>query len=159
MGYVDNDDASNTSYNNVASGLGTGDVQSAIDALASSVSVGLKNYNVVTVVPFMSSAAVDTPVTGFSVTPVSGTYALFASVQSTAGGGGQSLDLSIGKAGTVIADSKRTIVSPSGLHISSLTTFTISQFNGSQLAQVYINPNGAANTITNRSFLLLRLGA
>jgi hypothetical protein len=156
MGYVDNDDASNTSYNNVASGLGTGDVQSAIDALASSVSVGLKNYNVVTV---MSSAAVDTPVTGFSVTPVSGTYALFASVQSTAGGGGQSLDLSIGKAGTVIADSKRTIVSPSGLHISSLTTFTISQFNGSQLAQVYINPNGAANTITNRSFLLLRLGA
>ena len=33
MGYIDDDDASNISYNNTTSGLGLGDVQSAIDAV------------------------------------------------------------------------------------------------------------------------------
>jgi hypothetical protein len=151
--------AASLPYDNSVTGFGTGDIQSAFDSLVNLTAGGLKNYTSVSSTTFSSSANANTAITGFSVTPDSGTYACFCSVQTTGTGSGATYSLSIGQGGTVIADSIRTGAVPAGAHVSSLSTLTIAQFNGSQVAQGFINPNGSSLTISNRSLLLIRLGA
>jgi hypothetical protein len=158
LGYVDDYDASNVAFNTSPSGLGTGDVQSAINALAASVAGGIQNYNIISSTPFASSAMVDTLITGMTITPVSGTYAVMYNAENTGSGSGASLNCIIYKAGTLIADSLRKAASPAGTHEFTSATQTVAQFNGTQACDVRINPNGTACTVNQRSLLLIRLG-
>lgn len=150
--------ASSVPYDNTTSGYGTGDTQSAIDALAVALAGGIVNYNVISSTNFSSSAAADTLITGMTVTPAAGTYAVFFNAENTAAGSGAALWVTVYKAGSAIADSLRKAASPAGTHEFSTSTQTIVQFNGSQTCDIRINPNGNSMTVNQRSLLLIRLG-
>ena len=150
--------ASSVPYDNSVSGYGTGDVQTALDGLANALAGGIQNYNLISSTSFSTTANGDTLITGFSLTPASGTYAVLYNAENQAGGSGQSLYCTIYKAGVAIADSLRKAASPAGTHEFSNSTQTVSQFNGSQTCDVRINPNGQTVTTFQRSLLLIRLG-
>ncbi len=150
--------ASSVPYDNSVSGLAFGDVQSVIDYLTAAAASGIQNYNIISSTAFASTANVDTFVTGITVTPASGTYAILLNASSTGTGSGQQMDCSIFKGGTLIADSKRSVVTPAGSHIVILSTLTVTSFNGSQACQMYVNPNGSSQTVNQRSMLLIKLG-
>lgn len=124
----------------------------------SAISAGIQNYNVVSSTIFTSNAAVDTLITGMTITPVAGTYAIWFNGQITGTGSGQQTDVTLYNGGSAIADSKRSGLSPAGTHIYQLNTQTVSQFNGTNACAVYVNPNSNSDTITGRSLLLIRLG-
>lgn len=150
--------ASSLPYDNTVSGITATDVQGALDYLTTVTAAGVQNYNIISSTPFTSSANVDTFVTGMTITPMSGTYAVWFNCSETATGSGQQMDCTIYKAGAAISDSKRSVVGSAGAHISILATMTIAQFSGSQTCQVWINPNANSQTVNQRSMLLIRLG-
>jgi len=124
-----------------------------------SIAGGLISYNVISNTDFSSSASVDTLITGMSVTPQSGTYSIWYNAQNTGSGSGQQLDCTIYSGASPITDSKRSNLSTSGGHIFQNSTQTIKSFNGSTACSIYINPNGNSMTVSQRSMLLIRLGA
>jgi hypothetical protein len=122
------------------------------------VASGVVSYNIVSSTNFTSSANVDTLITGMTVTPQAGTYAIWYNAQNTATGSGQQLDVTLYKGASAITDSKRTNLSTSGSHIFQNSTMTIAQFDGATACQVEVNPNGNSITVGQRSLLLIRLG-
>lgn len=123
------------------------------------VASGVVTYNVVSSVNFATSAAVDTLITGMTVTPQAGTYGIWYNAQNTGTGSGQQLDCTIYKGGSAITDSLRSNLSTSGTHIFQNSTMTIAQFDGTQACDIRVDANGNSMTIGQRSMLLIRLGA
>jgi hypothetical protein len=150
--------AASVPYDNTTSGYGTGDVQTAIDALAVALAGGIANYNVVSSTAFATSANSDTIITGMTVTPLSGTYAIWYNAENTGSGSGQSLYVTIYKAGVAVSDSLRKSASPAGTHEFTTVTMTIAQFNGSQACDVRVNANATSVVINQKSLLMIRLG-
>lgn len=119
---------------------------------------GIVSYNIVSSTNFSSSANVDTLITGMTVIPAAGTYAVWYNAENTGTGSGQQLDCTIYNNGSAVTDSKRLNLSTSGSHIFQNSTMTISQFNGTGACEIRVNPNGNSFTVGVRSMLLIRLG-
>jgi hypothetical protein len=124
----------------------------------SATATGILNYNVVSSTNFATSANVDTLITGMTVTPQAGTYAIWFNAENTGSGSGQQLDCTVYNNGIAVADSKRSNLSTSGVHVFQSSTMTISQFSGSAACDIRVNANGNGMTIGQRSMLLIRLG-
>ena len=122
------------------------------------VASGVLNYNVVSSTPFSANGNVDSLITGMSLIPQAGTYAIWANYQLSGINSALQVDTTIYNAASAIADSKRSNLSTAGTHIFSSSTMTISQFNGTASCGLYWNPNGNSFTVVNRSLLLVRLG-
>lgn len=122
---------------------------------ASSTASGLVNYNVTANTSFATSSTTDVQITGFSVTPIAGTYAAFFSASGTNTADTTS---TIYLGTTAIADSVRTLTGPSGSHKITMTSMTVAQWDGVKTASVYVNTSSSTLTITGRSLILLRLG-
>jgi len=119
---------------------------------------GIVSYNIVSSTNFTSSANAYTLITGMTVTPQSGTYAIWFNSANSATGSGQELDVAIYKGGSIVSDSQRGTLAPAGTHIFQLSTQTVSQFDGTQACEIRVQPNGNSMTIGNRSMLLIRMG-
>lgn len=122
------------------------------------VASGIIEYNVISSTSFATSANVDTLITGMTVTPQAGTYAIWFNSQNTATGSGQQLDCTIYKGASALADSKRSNLSTAGTHIFQNSTMTVAQFDGSTACTIEVNANGNSITVNQRSMLLIRLG-
>lgn len=119
---------------------------------------GIVNYNVISTTTFTTSSATDVQVTGFTVTPTAGTYAVFLNSNASTTGAGSDNTCTIYNGASAVADSVRTMVGPSGTHAFIMTSQTISQFNGTNAATVYCKTTGTF-TLLGRSLLLIRLGS
>lgn len=126
--------------------------------LSINVANGIISYNIVSSTTFSSSANADTLITGMTVTPQAGTYAVWFNSEATGTGAGQQLDVTIYNNGSAVADSKRSNLSTSGTHIFQQSTQTISTFNGTGACEIRVNPNGNSMSVGARSMLLIRLG-
>lgn len=124
----------------------------------SSIASGIQSYNITSTTSFTNAGSADVLITGMTVTPAAGTYAIWFNCQVTAGGSGQQMDVSVYNGGSLIADSKRSNLATAGIHIFQPNTQTISQFTGSSACEVRVNPNGNSQTVGARSMLLIRLG-
>ena len=122
------------------------------------VSSGVVNYNVISNTVFSSSANADVLLTGMTLTPQAGTYAIWYSSQNNGSGSGQQLNCTLYKGAAAIPDSFRSAASPSGGHSFFEGTQTIAQFDGATACSVYVNPNANGMTINQRSLLMIRLG-
>lgn len=116
------------------------------------------SYNLVSTTTFSTSANADTLITGFTIAPQAGTYAIWYGAQNTAAGAGAQLDCTIYNNGSAIVDSKRSNLSTSGTHIFQNSSQTISQFAGGTNCDVRVDANGNSMTVGARSLLLIRLG-
>lgn len=115
-------------------------------------------YKITSTTAFATSASVDTLITGMTITPVAGTYAVWYSSTNTGTGSGQTLNSTVYQGASAIADSARQDASPSGTHIFSVQTLTTFQFNGTTACSIYVNANGNSITVNSRTMLLIRLG-
>lgn len=141
----------------VAPAFNATNVQSAIDTLKTQLAGGIINYNVTGTSSFSTTSAADTMITGQTVTPQSGTYAVIWSANCSNTGSGVNNTFSIYKNGTLIADSPRQSTSGAGSHLLVGFTQTVVQVNGSQAIDIRCATSGSL-TITGRTILIFRLG-
>lgn len=127
--------------------------------LASSTASGVINYNLTSTTPFSTSATTDTLITGFTLTPQAGTYAIWynASVLHTTTPIAHYWSLY--KAGAKVADSERQQDTAHSNQVMVDSTMAIVSLNGSQTIDVRVR-RGTSGTLTvnARSLLLIRLG-
>jgi hypothetical protein len=135
-------------------------VWSSWQTLLSSVASGIINYNIVSSTPFTTSSSSDVVITGFTVTPQAGTYAIWVNGSWTPQAGPGNLEsVTIYKAGSAITDSLRSTSPIQSLNPSLMCTQTITQVTGSQAIDVRIRSSSSQQlTVNQRSLLLIRIG-
>lgn len=122
------------------------------------VASGIVNYNIESTTPFATTSASDVLITGFTVTPQAGTYAIWVNASLQFSTGNAAGSLTVYKAGISIPDSVRAIQSAGGSTPFSAGSQTIAQVNGSQTIDARVKTSGGTLTANQRSLLLIRLG-
>jgi len=124
------------------------------------VADGIASYNVISSTAFSTTSTTDVVITGFTVTPIAGTYAIWVNGTWTPTAGPGNIEtVSLYKAGAVITDSVRGISPVQSLDPALMCTQTITQVSGSQTIDVRVrSSNGQNLTVNSRSLLLIRLG-
>lgn len=127
--------------------------------IVSGFATGIVNYNLTSNTPFSSSSTTDTLITGFSLTPVAGQYAVWAHCDATIVTNNRLLDLVIYKNATSIENTRRTVQGTSSNFRCLHSTLGIISVNGTDTLGVYTRINSTSSfTIGQRSLLLIRLG-
>lgn len=134
------------------------DVESAIKEIANTVASGILNYNVVSSAAFSTSSTTDVVITGLTVTPQSGTYAVFFNSDATVTQNNANITHTIYKAGAAVTDSIRRTQSVSANFIFQQSSISIVQFNGSQACDVRVKTSQGTLTVNGRTLVLVRLG-
>lgn len=120
---------------------------------------GIVNYKAVASAAFTPALIGDAVVTGMSITPITGTYAVWydGSCQITVNT--NTLTTSIYNGATQITDSTRDI-GTSGVSTFNTThqSKTVAQFNGANACEVHVSRTAGTLTVTGRSLILIRLG-
>lgn len=120
-----------------------------------------QSYKVVSTTPFICTQTTDQLITGFSITPAAGSYAVWfnASVFYTATPRGHWW--SFYKGGSQIIDSERTQDTAHSNQNMFDAAMTTSFFNGSEACDVRVrnSPTSGQLTVNARSLVLIRLGS
>lgn len=119
---------------------------------------GIINYNLTSSTPFTTTSATPVIITGFSITPQTGTYAVWYSADATITTNNADQSYTIYKDTSAIADSRRISQGVGSNYNANNTTMTISQFNGLQSCSVYTSITSGSVTIGQRTLLMIRLG-
>jgi hypothetical protein len=119
---------------------------------------GLVNYNVISSTAFATSSATDVVITGFTVTPQAGTYAVFYSGSVLQTSSPVVIAWTIYKGGSAVTDSARNQQSARANQTMFENTQTIIQVDGSTAVDVRVKTAGGSLTVNERSLLLIRLG-
>ena len=119
------------------------------------------NYTLTSATPFSTTSVTDQLITGFTLTPQSGTYACWFSCDAAITANNNLGQCVFYKAGAATTDSRRTAQGSSSNFQTQMSTMSIITFNGSQAIDVRVNISVAGNnfTINQRSMVLIRLGA
>jgi len=123
------------------------------------IAQGIVNYTVVASAAFSTTSATDVLITGFTVTPVAGTYAIWYNAESYLTTTPKPHYWSIYKAGVQISDSERRQDTAHSNQTMTDATMTITTVNGSQAIDVRVRRGDTGTlTIYDRSIVLIRLG-
>ena len=116
------------------------------------------NRRLTSTTPFATSSPSDVPITSFSLTPESGTYAVWynASVRLSANNSLAYTSLWIG--GVHYASSERVVQGVGSNFVSTATMLDIVAFNGSEILDVRVRVTSGTFTINDRTLVLVRLG-
>jgi hypothetical protein len=128
-------------------------------ANSTNVADGIISYNITSTTAFTTTSATDVIITGFTITPVAGTYAVFVNGSWTNQGGPGTIQTStIYNNGAAVADSVRPSSPIQSLDPSIMATQTITQVTGGQAIAVYVKTSSNSLTVNQRSMVLIRLG-
>lgn len=119
---------------------------------------GIIHYKIISSTVFSTSSTTDTPITGLSVTPQAGTYAVWFSADASLSANNSTETFTVYQDTTPVSDSKRIAQGTSSNFKTSNTTITIATFTGTQACSVYVSISSGSLTIGQRSLLLIRLG-
>lgn len=122
------------------------------------VASGILNYNVVSSVLFSTTSATDVIITGFSVVPQAGTYAIWFNSTSDCGNGNANNFYTIYNGASPITNSLRSIRPGTSNVAYVASTMTIAQFNGVNACSVYVRTSASTLNVRDRSLILIRLG-
>lgn len=127
--------------------------------VVSGFATGILSYNVTSNTIFTTSATTDTLITGFSITPVAGQYAVWVEADTRIITSNRLVDMVVYKDSTSIENTRRTIQGVSANFRALHTTLGIVSVNGSNSISVHVRINSASSfEIRQRSLLLIRLG-
>lgn len=150
--------ASGIPFDPTGSSLTSTQVEAAIKEIASAVASGVLNYNTTSSTNFSTSSTTEVLITGFQVTPASGTYAVWSSAAMQSTASGSTLQGTLYKSGVAVADSTRdSRVAASNANIV-FSTMSIIQVNGTDTIDMRVKTSSATMTVGKRSLLLIRLG-
>lgn len=130
-----------------------------VNTVVSSLAAGVNAFNVTGSTPFVTSSSTDTILTGLTLTPPAGTYGVWFSADIVIGSNNREAECVIYKAGSEIADTRRSVQGVSSNFSASAQTLGITQVNGSEALDVRVNISSGTLTVNGRSFLIIRLGA
>lgn len=122
------------------------------------VASGILNYNITSTVTFTTTSLTDVVVTGFAVTPQSGTYAVWIMGEIQDSNSTAQMSFTVYKAGVTVADSIRDIQSYGASKPGMLATLTVISVNGSQSVDLRVKTTAGTLSVFQRSMLLIRLG-
>jgi len=127
--------------------------------LASSTASGIINYNLTSTTPFSTSSTTDVVITGFTLIPQAGTYAVWYNASILFTTTPIQHFWSIYRAGVKLADSERNQLTSRSNQVMVDSTMTVATFDGSQAIDVRVR-RGTSGTLTvnARSLILVRLG-
>lgn len=130
-----------------------------ITTVVTTAATGIISYVVETDTMFMTSSSTDVLITGFTVTPVTGRYAVWFSSDIDISQNNRLADCTIYSDGVASADTKRTVQGVSSNFNSNFQTLGEVIVNGSQMVDVRVAITAGNLTINGRTLLLIRLGA
>lgn len=120
---------------------------------------GIVSYNAISSTAFNTTSTTDVLITGASLTPQAGTYAVWFNSTNSNTTNNSVNTITLYKAGSAITDSPRTFQTGSSNMTFLIATQTIINVNGSELVEAYAKTTTGTFTINGRSLLLIRLGA
>ena len=123
-----------------------------------STATGIVSYYLTSAVNFSTTSTTDVLITGFTLTPVAGTYACWYNAAAFLNTTPRQHWWSFYKAGVKLTDSERTQDTSHSNEDMSDATMTITQFNGAQAIDVRVRTENGTLQINNRSMVLIRLG-
>ena len=145
MGYIDDKTANNVAYDNTATGLGTGDVQSALDNVASVVATGPAGLSISSNVTTSNNSTTFTLMSGMTLTPTKGgNYAViftaqFQTVSDTT--------ITVYANNVQVVSSVRTGNGPAGNHNFILTTSEKVTILANQNIQIFWSSAGSSTCL------------
>jgi len=117
------------------------------------------NYYVISSTTFSTASSSDTLITGFTVTPQAGTYAIDYSSAIKISTNNALAYCTIYKDGSPIVDSVRYTTASGSNFNTMLSTQTIARFDGTEACDVRVKQTSGTNYVYDRSIKLIRLGA
>jgi hypothetical protein len=123
-----------------------------------SLAAGAISYNLTSSTSFSTSSSTDVAITGYSLTPQAGTYAVWYSASSSNSNSTAIVQVSVYNGGTPVANSVRQFISTGSNAPFPIQSQTITQVNGSTAISIFVNTSKGTFTVTNRSLILIRLG-
>ena len=119
---------------------------------------GIINYKITSSTPFSTTSASDVIITGFTVTPETGTYAVWVSADAVLSANNSLETFTVYRNASAITDSKRITQGSSSNFKTSNSTLTTATFNGLQACNIYVSISSGTLSIGQRTLLLIRLG-
>lgn len=126
--------------------------------LLSSIASGVINYTLSSSTAFNTTSTSYVQITGFSVTPQAGTYAIWYNAESFLTTTPKTHWWAIFRNGSIIQESERSQDTAHSNQNMVDATMCISTFNGSQSIDVRVKTTNGTLTINDRSLILIRLG-
>lgn len=124
-----------------------------------SLASGILNYQVLSSTAFDTASTTDVMITGFTVTPQAGTYAVWYNGASFLTTTPKSHWWSIYKNGTRVADSERSQDTGHSSQNMTDSTMSVVVFDGSETCDVRVRTQNGTLTVNQRTLLLIRLGS
>jgi len=131
----------------------------AWQVFVSSQASGILNYQLISTTAFSTGSTSDVLITGFTLTPSAGTYAVWFNGSSYLTTTPKKHWWSIYKGGTQIADSERAQDTAHSNQTMMDSTQTVAAFDGTQACDVRIRTTNGTLTMNARSLLLIRMGS
>jgi len=151
-------DSNSTAYIGLVNNVAAAGTWVFWQVLSSSIATGIININLVSSTTFTTTSATDVVITGFSLTPLSGTYGIWYNASAANTTNNANTYHSIYKNAAAIVDSIRPTQSVSSNFIFQQSTQTVANFNGTDTVSIYVRTSTGTLTVTGRSLLLIRLG-
>jgi hypothetical protein len=128
-------------------------------ATAGGTATGIAHYNIVSSTPYtLSTGTNDVLITGMSLTPSSGEWAIWYDGSIQIVGNNTTVRTSIYAGATIITDSLRTIASSVSTFNTTHQTKTTWVFDGATTCEARVARSSNNLTVTGRSIILIRLG-
>lgn len=127
--------------------------------IVSGFATGILSYNLITNTAFTTNSTTFVPITGFSVTPVSGTYAVWYNASILYTTTPIAHYWAFFREGVIVEDSEREQITSRSNQVMVDTTQSVISFNGTQSLDVRVRRGTSGQiTVNRRSLTLIRLG-
>jgi len=129
-------------------------------AYTGGTAAGILYYDVSSSTPYsLTTGTADTRITGMTVTPAQGEYAIWYQGSIEIVGNNTNVRTTLYKNGVLIPESLRTIQSSRGCgFFTTHITSAITTFNGSEVLDVRVSRDKNELTVKSRTLLMIRLG-
>lgn len=129
-----------------------------IITIIGSAATGILSYVITSGTVFSTTSTTDIAITGFSITPVSGRYAVWYSSDITIASNNRIAQCVVYVAGSPVENTSRDNQGTGSNYVGSQNTVGEIAVNGSQSVDVRVNIDAGSLSVNQRSLVLIRLG-
>lgn len=129
-----------------------------ISTVVTGAATGITSYVITSDTTFITNSSLDSLITNFSVTPVSGRYAVFVSADVLITQNNRIAQCVVYTAGAAIDNTRREVQGVSSNYNSAFSTIGEITVDGTQAVDVRVNVNSGSLSVFSRSLVLIRLG-
>lgn len=122
------------------------------------VASGITNYTTAATTPFATTSATDVQITGFTLTPMAGTYAIWFNSSNSSVVNNSMNYISLYKDGIQVTGTERVVQSVASNFTFQMSAQGTATFNGAEQLRVYARVSTGTLTVNARSLIMIRLG-